>query len=80
MPRFSSRTLDIDIVLFGDQVIDGPGHLQVPRKELQESFVLQPLADIAPAAMHPTLKRTIAELWRAGAANGATGVAVHLPG
>jgi len=80
VPRFSSRTLDIDIVLFGDQVIDGPGHLQVPRKELQESFVLQPLADIAPAAMHPTLKRTIAELWRAGAANGATGVAVHLPG
>jgi len=80
VPRFSSRTLDIDIVLFGDQVIDGPGHLQVPRKELQESFVLQPLADIAPAAMHPTLKRTIAELWRAGAANGATGVAVQLPG
>jgi len=80
VPRFSSRTLDIDIVLFGDQVIDGPGNLQVPRKELQESFVLQPLADIAPAAMHPTLKRTIAELWRAGAANGATGVAVQLPG
>lgn len=80
VPRFSSRTLDIDIVLFGDQVIDGPGHLQVPRKELRESFVLQPLADIAPEVMHPTLKRTIAELWRAGAANGATGVTVHLPG
>jgi len=80
VPRFSSRTLDIDIVLFGDQVIDGPGHLQVPRKELQESFVLQPLADIAPDALHPTLQRTIGELWQASAAaNRTAGVAVHLP-
>jgi 2-amino-4-hydroxy-6-hydroxymethyldihydropteridine diphosphokinase len=81
VPRYSSRTLDIDIVLFGDQVIDGPGHLQVPRKELQESFVLQPLADIAAKVVHPTLKRTIAELWRAGVtANRTAGVVVHLPG
>jgi len=81
VPRYSSRTLDVDIVLFGDQVIDGHGHLQVPRKELQESFVLQPLADIAPDVMHPTLKRTIAELWQAAAvANRTAGVAVDLPG
>jgi len=80
VPRYSSRTLDVDIVLFGDQVIEGPGHLQVPRKELLESFVLQPLADIAPNVVHPTLKRTIAELWQGAAENSAVGVAVTLNG
>ncbi|MEP6483041.1 MAG: 2-amino-4-hydroxy-6-hydroxymethyldihydropteridine diphosphokinase, partial [Rudaea sp.] len=39
-PRFSSRTLDIDIVLYGDAVMSGPGHLEIPRKELLHSFVM----------------------------------------
>lgn len=65
VPRFSDRTLDIDIVLYGDGVIDGPGHLQVPRAELQHAFVLRPLADIAPGARHPVSGRTVAELWAA---------------
>ena len=63
VPRFSSRTLDVDIVLFGDALIEGPGNLQVPRKELAEAFVLKPLADIAPDVRVPGDGRTLAELW-----------------
>lgn len=70
VPRFSSRTLDIDIVLFGDLVIDGPGHLQVPRDELRHAFVLAPIADIAPAAVHPCSGKSMAALWRAHPAHG----------
>jgi len=63
VPRYSSRTLDIDIVLYGDRVIAGSGNLEVPRTELLQTFVLQPLAAIAPDAIHPTLHRSIGELW-----------------
>ncbi|MBD8897758.1 2-amino-4-hydroxy-6-hydroxymethyldihydropteridine diphosphokinase [Rhodanobacter sp. DHG33] len=65
VPRYSDRTLDVDIVLYGERVIDGPGHLQVPRKELQHAFVLKPLADIAPQVRHPVSGRTMAALWAA---------------
>ena len=63
VPRFSSRTLDIDIVLYDDVVMTGEGHLELPRPELKHAFVLKPLADIAPAAMHPVLHKTLAQLW-----------------
>ena len=64
--RFASRTLDADIVLFGDRIVNGPGHLEVPRRELVEhAFVLKPMADIAPGVVHPQRGETIAELWRA---------------
>ncbi len=62
--RYSSRTLDIDIVLFGDLIVHGPGHLQVPRDELEHAFVLAPLVEIAPFARHPHSGKCIAELWR----------------
>jgi 2-amino-4-hydroxy-6-hydroxymethyldihydropteridine diphosphokinase len=64
VPRFSSRTLDVDIVLFDDLVLEGPGHLEIPRKELAEAFVLKPLADIAPAWRDPLSGKTLADLWR----------------
>jgi 2-amino-4-hydroxy-6-hydroxymethyldihydropteridine diphosphokinase len=64
VPRYSSRTLDVDIVLFGDERIDGPGNLRIPRPELREAFVLKPLADIAPDAREPESGSRIADLWR----------------
>jgi 2-amino-4-hydroxy-6-hydroxymethyldihydropteridine diphosphokinase len=63
VPRYSDRTLDVDIVLYGEHVINGPGHLQIPRPELKHAFVLRPLADIAPALRHPLSGITMAELW-----------------
>lgn len=61
VPRYSSRTLDADIVLFDDLIVDAPGHLRIPRPELSEPFVLKPLCDIAPEARDPADGRTIAE-------------------
>lgn len=63
--RYSDRTLDIDIVFYDGLVLDGPGHLQIPRKELRHAFVLRPIADIAPAFRHPLSGLSMAELWAA---------------
>ncbi len=73
VPRFSNRTLDIDIVLFGGGIFRGEGNLEVPRKELMQTFVMQPLADIASDAVHPVLRCSIGDLWRAGMAEGERG-------
>ncbi|SKA16560.1 2-amino-4-hydroxy-6-hydroxymethyldihydropteridine diphosphokinase [Novilysobacter spongiicola] len=62
-PRYGDRTLDLDIVLYDERMLDGPGHLRIPRPELQHAFVLKPLADIAPDAVVPTDGRTLAQLW-----------------
>ena len=72
-PRFGDRTLDIDIVLFDDLMLQGDGHpgsspgqaLQIPRDELKHAFVLRQLAEIAPDVMVPGQTRTLAELWNA---------------
>ena len=56
------RTIDIDIVFFGNDVLDTP-ELTVPHPAMhQRRFVLEPLAEIAPALVHPVLKRTVREL------------------
>ena len=60
--KWGPRSIDLDLLLFGDQVIDEPG-LTVPHPLMQQRrFVLEPLAQIAPAALHPLLKRTITQL------------------
>jgi 2-amino-4-hydroxy-6-hydroxymethyldihydropteridine diphosphokinase len=61
--RFAARTLDIDILFYGDEVISGPDDLHVPHLLLAErAFVLRPLADVAPNLEHPTLYATVREL------------------
>ena len=64
-PRFSDRTLDIDVVFYGDLIVQGPGHLRIPRPELKHAFVLKPLADIAPDFIDPVSGLDLATLWRA---------------
>ncbi|MGA6149330.1 MULTISPECIES: 2-amino-4-hydroxy-6-hydroxymethyldihydropteridine diphosphokinase [Stenotrophomonas] len=64
-PRFSDRTLDIDVVFYGDLIVEGPGHLRIPRPELKHAFVLKPLADIAPDFIDPVSGLDLATLWRA---------------
>jgi 2-amino-4-hydroxy-6-hydroxymethyldihydropteridine diphosphokinase len=63
VPRFSSRTLDVDLVLYDDCVLRGPGNLVLPRPDLHHAFVLKPLVDVAPGALDPQSGRTLAELW-----------------
>jgi 2-amino-4-hydroxy-6-hydroxymethyldihydropteridine diphosphokinase len=61
VPRFSSRTLDIDIIFFDDLILNGPGNLQIPRPELKHAFVLGPLAQIAPDFVNPETGVSLAE-------------------
>jgi len=63
-PRFSSRTLDLDLLLYDDLVLDEE-KLQIPRDEiLERAFVLWPLAEVAPDLVHPHIQKTYAELWQ----------------
>lgn len=62
VPRFSSRTLDIDIIFYDDLMLDGPGNLKIPRPELQHAFVLEPLVQIAPDFINPENGMTLAEM------------------
>jgi 2-amino-4-hydroxy-6-hydroxymethyldihydropteridine diphosphokinase len=56
------RTIDIDILLFGDAVIQTP-ELTVPHPAMHERrFVLEPMAEIAPEALHPQRNKTVREL------------------
>ena len=64
-PRYGDRTLDIDIVFYDALVLDGPGHLRLPRDELRHAFVLKPLADIAPGFTDPVSGLTLAQMWQA---------------
>ncbi len=64
-PRYSNRTLDIDLLCCEDLVIDD-GVIQIPRTEiLNRKYVLKPLQDLAPGWVHPVAKKRLADLWQA---------------
>lgn len=61
--KFSPRTLDLDLLLYDDLIIDSPA--QLPRNEIDKNaFVLWPLSEIAPQLIHPIIKQDYETLWR----------------
>ncbi|MGB0937444.1 MAG: 2-amino-4-hydroxy-6-hydroxymethyldihydropteridine diphosphokinase [Colwellia sp.] len=61
--KYSPRTLDLDLLLYDDLVIDKP--VQLPRDEIDKNaFVLWPLSEIAPEITHPILHDNYASLWK----------------
>ncbi len=61
--KFAARTLDLDLILYGDLIVND-GRLQIPRDEIEHyAFVLEPLAEIAPSLQHPVSHISYAELW-----------------
>jgi 2-amino-4-hydroxy-6-hydroxymethyldihydropteridine diphosphokinase len=62
-PKFSARTIDLDLLLYNNLVLDD-GEVQVPRAEiLQHAFVLKPLSDLLGNEIHPVTGRSFTELW-----------------
>lgn len=60
--KWDPRTIDLDLLLYGDQIIDEPD-LTVPHPRMHErQFVLAPLAKIAPDGMHPVRRRTFTRM------------------
>ncbi|MEM7503353.1 MAG: 2-amino-4-hydroxy-6-hydroxymethyldihydropteridine diphosphokinase [Pseudomonadota bacterium] len=60
--RFADRTLDIDVLMYGEMIDDTP--IELPRPDLLKySFVLKPMCDIAPDEVHPVTGRALADHW-----------------
>ena len=77
--RFAPRTMDLDLLLYGDRVSAAP--VKLPRPEiLKYAFVLKPLADLAPDRRHPGTDSTYAELWARHPGNRDGMKVVLLPG
>jgi len=77
-PKWAPRTMDLDILLFGDLVSDEPG-LKIPRPDLiKRPYMLKPIADIAPNVRHPISGKTMRELWESFDASGHSMVEVFL--
>lgn len=69
-PKFSPRTLDIDLILYGDEIIDR-ADLKLPRDEIERyAFVLEPLAEIVPQMRYPGHQQCFGEMWAQALAAG----------
>ncbi|TBO43470.1 2-amino-4-hydroxy-6-hydroxymethyldihydropteridine diphosphokinase [Pedobacter kyonggii] len=63
--KWGERLIDIDLILFGDEIINIPDKLQVPHPHMQDrKFVMEPLAEIAPGVIHPLLGETMLDICR----------------
>lgn len=63
-PKFSSRTLDLDLLVYDDLIMDEQG-IQIPRDEItKNAFVLWPLAEIAPELKHPQIAKSYTQMWQ----------------
>ena len=61
--KWGSRLIDIDIILYGDEVIDKGDLLQIPHPEMQNrKFVMLPLTEIAPDLVHPILNKRMVDI------------------
>jgi 2-amino-4-hydroxy-6-hydroxymethyldihydropteridine diphosphokinase len=79
VPKFSDRSLDIDILLYDDLVILSPV-LEIPRAEIMKfSHVLKPLVDLEPDLVHPTQLRTMADIWESSGMDGESLKLLQLP-
>ncbi|WP_395374027.1 2-amino-4-hydroxy-6-hydroxymethyldihydropteridine diphosphokinase [Marinicella sp. W31] len=68
-PRYSDRTLDIDLLFYGQHIIK-QNELYIPRQEItQRDYVLKPLAELAPDWVHPQHKKKLSTLWKAFSEN-----------
>jgi 2-amino-4-hydroxy-6-hydroxymethyldihydropteridine diphosphokinase len=62
--RWAPRSMDLDVLLYGDLVCDEPA-VKLPRPDLlRRAYMLGPLAALAPQVVHPTAGVSIGELWR----------------
>lgn len=69
-PKWAPRAMDLDILLYGAVVSSEPG-LILPRPDLlRRPYMLKPMADVAPEVRHPTLHKTMRELWNEFDADG----------
>lgn len=64
-PKWASRTMDLDVLLYGD-LVEKTSDYTVPRPDLiKRPYMLGPMAELAPEVVHPTLGKTMRELWQA---------------
>ena len=63
-PKWASRTMDLDVLLYGD-VVEKTADYTLPRPDLlKRPYMLGPLAELAPQVLHPTAHKPIGVLWR----------------
>lgn len=77
-PKWASRTMDLDVLLYGD-LVEKTADYTLPRPDLlKRPYMLGPMAEIAPEVVHPTAGKTIGELWAGFDRDGHTMQAVEI--